>query len=92
MSTATVRDSDGTPYVVTNTVRDSDGTPYDVDAYVRDSDGTPYLIFGGAAPVVDGDVGLGGKKHKRQRYNLAQLMHEDELILGMIKQFMDRVH
>jgi len=87
MSTAIVRNRAGTPFVVTNTVRNRAGAAFDVDAYVRNRAGTPFLIFTGGTPVVeDADVGLG--KRKRDRYNVALLRHEDEVMLDMIKRFM----
>jgi len=43
--TATVYDSDGSPYVVTNRVYDPNGNPFLVGASVVDSDGISYVIF-----------------------------------------------
>ena len=43
--TATVRDADGTLYIVSNHVRDADGTLYAVADKVRDADGVLYPIF-----------------------------------------------
>ena len=60
----------------------ADAVHFTADAIDHTADG--YHLHG--AVIEDGDVGLG--RRKRQRYNLAQLMHEDELMLDMIKRFM----
>ena len=64
----------------------ADAVHFTVDAIDHTADG--YHLHG--AVVEDADVG--GGRLNRQRYNLAQLRHEDELLLGMIRQFMERVH
>jgi len=88
MSTAVVRNAAGTEFTVTNTVRNAAGASFDVDAYVRNAAGTPYLIFGDGTPVVeDADVGGAGKR-KYDRYNVSLLRHEDEVMLDMIKRFL----
>jgi len=89
MSTAVVRNAAGTEFTVSNSVRNAAGASFDVDAYVRNAAGTPYLIFGDGTPVVeDDDVGGVGKRRKRDRYNVALLRHEDEVMLDMIKRFL----
>jgi len=87
MSTAVVRNAAGTEFVVSNSVRNAAGASFDVDAYVRNAAGTPYLIFGGEAVVEDDDVGGAGKR-KYDRYNVSLLRHEDEVMLGIIKRFL----
>ena len=89
MTTATVRDSDGTPYVVTNTVRDAAGASYDVDAYVRDSAGNPYLIFGSdeVESIVTGG-GVDTAAVRRRNIWLQKMQQDDELMLMIVKEYM----
>lgn len=36
-------------------------------------------------------AGDGRKRYRKSRFNIAQLRHEDEMILSMIKRFMNRI-
>ena len=45
MSTATVLNSSGTGFLITNIILDSDGNSFSVIATALDSDGNAFLIF-----------------------------------------------
>ena len=77
MSTATVLDSSGGGFEITNSVLNSSGTAFLVDAYALDSDGNSFLIFLSTVipqltPVGGGDGGV------------AERLKEDEKLLMMI--------
>ena len=92
MTTATAYDSTGAAFEVSNLVLDSTGTGFEVSDFAYNSAGLPFQVFGDVLiPVKDDDVGGSKRKYRKPRFNVGQLRHEDELILSMIRRFMDRM-
>ena len=75
MSTATVLNSAGTGFLITNIVLDSDGNPFTVDNYALDSDGNSFLIFLAIIQQLNTGGGADGSDIQKQ---------EDEKLLMMI--------
>ena len=86
MATCTILSSDGTPHAVSNLVLDSAGTVWEINGTVLDSAGTPVVVC-----VLTTTQFMGGEdpEHKRRRYRLMDLRKEDDLILLIIKQYMN---
>ena len=81
MSTATVLNSSGTGFLVTNSVLNSAGTAFAVDDYALDSDGNPFLIF---LTVVTKFLNTGGGADASDEQN----KKDDGLIMTIIKAYM----
>ena len=82
MSTATVLNSSGTGFSITNSVLNSSGTAFAVDNYALNSSGSSFLIFLAAVikqlnPVGGGDGGLAER-----------LKEEENLLMMIIKAYM----
>ena len=80
MSTATVLNSAGTGFLITNIILDSDGNSFTVDNYALDSDGNSFLIF--LALIVNLNTGGGADASDEIRKD------EDTLLMMIIKAYM----
>jgi len=83
--TCTILASDGTSHAVSNLVLDSAGTPVEINGTVLDSAGTAVVV------CIVQQINAGGEdpEHKKRRYRLMELKKEDDLILLIIKQYMN---
>mgnify|MGYP000582325964 CR=1 FL=1 len=79
MSTATVLNSSGVGFLITNDVLDSDGNSFAVDNYALDSDGNSFLIF--LAIIKQLNTGGGADASDTQG-------EDEELVLMIIKAYM----
>jgi len=79
MSTATVLNSSGVGFLVTNEVLDSDGNAFSVDNYALDSDGNSFLIF--LALIIDLNSGGADASDGANK-------EEDMLLMMIIKAYM----
>jgi hypothetical protein len=80
MSTATVRNSSGTGFLITNSVLNSSGTAFSVDDYALNASGSSFLIFLSAViPTLTQT--LGGDSSER-------LKEEEKFLMMIIKAYM----
>ena len=81
MSTATVLNSSGTGFSITNSVLNSSGTAFAVDNYALNSSGSSFLIF--LAAVIKQLNPVGGDGGVAER-----LKEEEKLLMMIIKAYM----
>ena len=81
MNTATVLNSSGTGFSITNSVLNSSGTAFAVDNYALNSSGSSFLIF--LAAVTQLVQTLGGDGGVAER-----LKEEEKLLMMIIKAYM----
>ena len=87
MSTATVLDSTGASFVISNTMLDSTGASFDVGNDMLDSTGAAFQVF---ASVVDDDTG-----GSNVPYGLSltkELRRDEEIVMQFVREYMKRVH
>ena len=84
--TCSVLNSSGAVVPVGLNVLNSSGTQFAISATILNSAGLPFIW---CAEAEEGRAGAGGKRRRKPRFNIAQLRHEDEMILDMIKRFMN---
>ena len=86
MSTATVLNSAGVGFTVTNTVLNSSGTAFDVDNDVLNSAGTAFTIFAGV------EEDSGGSNVPYGLSLTKELRRDEEIIMQFVREYMKRVH
>ena len=79
-ATATVLNSSGVGFLITNTVLDSDGNSFVVDNYALDSDGNSFLIF--VSQIINLNTGGGADRSDET------IKNEDIIIMAIIKKYM----
>lgn len=90
MTTATVLNSSGSGFTVTNAVLNSSGTSFAVDNYALDSDGNSFLIFTGVTQFLN--TGGGASRGDREdRRILTKAQQEEAFVMDFIKDYMDRI-
>ena len=88
MSTATVLNSAGVGFTVTNTVLNSSGTAFDVDNDVLNSAGAAFTIF--ASTEIEEDSG--GTSVSYGLSLTAELRRDEEIVMQFAREYMKRVH
>ena len=86
MSKATVLDSTGASFVISNTMLDSTGASFDVGNDMLDSTGAAFQVFAGAVEDTGGsNVPYGLSLTK-------ELRRDEEIIMQFAREYMKRVH
>ena len=80
MSTATVLNSSGVGFTVTNAVLNSSGVSFDVDNYALNSSGVSFLIFTAITTFLNTGGGA-SRDDIRERTTLTKAQREDENFL-----------